>query len=248
MSERWKRPETLSLAGMVLAGVASAFAWGSCLGPAWRLVEAAEPRLHPPFARGRSDGAGEAIAKAAPPAKAQEPGGSPTSVAQPPPAPAANAKPTPSKPAAVVAEPAAGSPPAAKVAPRPPAVEKKDSSSGGEKPAAATAAPKEPAPPPKDVELGSLTLVANAEAEVWIDGRLVGKAPVEGRQVPEGRHRVRFDCIFPEGKLKGAERKVEVQAFSEVSVEYECPQQLPSASEDRASAPLEEPAPQREQE
>jgi len=71
-------------------------------------------------------------------------------------------------------------------------------------------------------DVGQLTLKASETAEVFLDGRKIGVTPVLGHKVAAGVHKVRFDCLHPDGKTRGTDRSVDVLAFSEVSVDYKC--------------------------
>jgi hypothetical protein len=67
---------------------------------------------------------------------------------------------------------------------------------------------------------GALNLVATGDADVFVDGRHVGTAPVRGVTVRPGEHTVRFTCI--KDANRSAEQRVDVPAFSEVDVEHAC--------------------------
>jgi hypothetical protein len=67
---------------------------------------------------------------------------------------------------------------------------------------------------------GSLNLVASGDADVFVDGRHVGHAPVRGMLVRPGEHAVRFACR--KDASRSAEQKVNVPAFADVDVEHTC--------------------------
>jgi hypothetical protein len=102
----------------------------------------------------------------------------------------------------------------------------------------AAAAPAVPAPPPAPLpaaapapaaksrpaapdDSGALNLITSGEANVFVDGRAVGRSPVRGVSVKPGEHAVRFECLAD--TTRSAERKVNVPAFAEVDVEHACP-------------------------
>jgi hypothetical protein len=93
--------------------------------------------------------------------------------------------------------------------------------------AAVAVAPAPPPPPspskPARVatdDSGSLNLVASGAANVFVDGRNVGRAPVRGVSVKPGEHAVRFECLTD--AAGSAEQKVTVPAFADVDVEHAC--------------------------
>jgi hypothetical protein len=85
--------------------------------------------------------------------------------------------------------------------------------------AAAPPAPSKPARVATD-DSGSLNLVTSGQANVFVDGRNVGRAPVRGVSVKPGEHTVRFDCLTD--AAGSAEQKVSVPAFADVDVEHAC--------------------------
>lgn len=216
MSERQWASRRLAALGALVLGTAGA--WLSCASQASHLMDIAEPRMHPlPMRRA---GLTE-VAVVESPARAgtapAQPAEAPAQPAEPPKVAEAAPKPAEApKPAPVAEAPAkpSGTPVAATAASEAP----KPKKAAASKPAEAAS-----------TEMGSLNLTANAAAEVWIDGKRVGKAPIQGKSVSAGAHRVRFDCVYPSGKQKGVDRNVEVQPFSEVSVDFECPEQPPEA-------------------
>ena len=71
-------------------------------------------------------------------------------------------------------------------------------------------------------DTGQLNLKADQTAEVYVDGRRIGVTPVLGHKVSIGRHRVRFDCLTPDGKKRGSDQRVKVPPLGEVLVEHKC--------------------------
>jgi type IV secretory pathway VirB10-like protein len=71
-------------------------------------------------------------------------------------------------------------------------------------------------------DTGQLNLKADQTAEVYVDGRKVGVTPVLSHKVSIGRHRVRFDCLTPDGKKRGSDQRVKVPPLGEVLVEHKC--------------------------
>jgi len=59
-------------------------------------------------------------------------------------------------------------------------------------------------------------------ADVYVDGKRVGKAPIDRYPVVPGQRRIRFDCIF-EGKThRGKERSVDVPEYADAVIEHQC--------------------------
>jgi hypothetical protein len=83
---------------------------------------------------------------------------------------------------------------------------------------APTPAVARPQPAKKLDESGSLNVTATAAAVVFIDGRKVGAAPVQGQAVAPGAHVVKVVC----SNGTSSEKKVDVPAFAEVDVEQRC--------------------------
>ncbi|MCA2978283.1 MAG: PEGA domain-containing protein [Myxococcaceae bacterium] len=116
-------------------------------------------------------------------------------------------------------------------APRPPSAPDAGALSKPPVAADAGAAPRPPATPKADAGApaepareGTLNLRASETADVFVDGKKVGSAPVEGLKVKAGTHKVRFDCYDAAGNaLLGAPKTVTVTADAEETVEFACP-------------------------
>ncbi len=67
---------------------------------------------------------------------------------------------------------------------------------------------------------GTLNLIANGVADVFVDGRHIGRSPVKGVSVRPGEHSVRFSCSVDASR--SAERSITVPPFAEVDVEHTC--------------------------
>jgi hypothetical protein len=177
---------------------------------------AAKPAVAAPAAAAPAAAAPAAAAPAAAaPAAAAPAAAAPAAAAPPAAAPAAAA------PAA--AAPAAAAPPvavaAAKPAPAPAAA-----------PAAAApkaGAPKAAAPKLAD-DAGALNLKSDAPADVYVDGKKVGKTPLVGYRVNPGNYKVRFDCQTEGGKVQGTAKPVNVPPYSDVDVDHECSADKPA--------------------
>ena len=91
------------------------------------------------------------------------------------------------------------------------------------KPAPA-AAKAEPAERPAPVPDGFLDLQASEAADVFIDGRKVGSAPVNGVKVKAGPHKIRFDCYDAAGNTTpGQAQTVQVPSGETAEVNFNCP-------------------------
>lgn len=178
---------------------------------------------HKDEAAHKEDAAPAAAAVVTPPA----PPPPPAPVVKPPPPP------PPSKPTALVVadpEPAPAPKPPPAPAPTPAAAPAAaPAPTPAAKPAAtkpaAAAAPSAPgaAPVPVVEGEGTLNLKAVGEADVYIDGRKAGKSPIEGKVVPAGNHRVRFDCYGSDGKpIRGVDQNVRVSADMDSDVDFNC--------------------------
>lgn len=91
----------------------------------------------------------------------------------------------------------------------------------GAGPPAGAGAPPRPASPTAS---GTLDLEADDDADVYVDGRNVGRSPQRGLKYKVGVHRVRFDC-FDENDVAVAGRTQAVTVREEAATElrYECP-------------------------
>jgi len=131
------------------------------------------------------------------------------------------------------------------VAPAPPVVEEKapppkPKPVARPKPKPAPRKKTPPPPPPKVVQPPPPMPSANASsslsfavtggsagkgkvaADVYLDGKRIGRAPISGYAVVPGSHRVRFDCIF-EGKThRGKEKVVDIPSFTDAAFEHKC--------------------------
>ncbi len=71
-----------------------------------------------------------------------------------------------------------------------------------------------------------MDLTASEAADVFVDGRKVGSAPVMGLKVRAGNHKVRFDCYDAAGNTTpGQAQVVAVTADETASVEFTCPKE-----------------------
>ncbi len=78
--------------------------------------------------------------------------------------------------------------------------------------------------PPAPVKEGLLNLRASDTADVFLDGKKLGGAPVLGIKTKAGAHRVRFDCFDQGGNaIPGTQRTVNVKADDETDFEFTCP-------------------------
>lgn len=58
-------------------------------------------------------------------------------------------------------------------------------------------------------------------ANVYVDGKLLGQAPVDAK-VAAGKRRVRFDCIF-EGKThRGKDKVIDIPEHTDAMIEHKC--------------------------
>ncbi len=67
---------------------------------------------------------------------------------------------------------------------------------------------------------GTLNVTASAPAVVFVDGRRVGPAPVQGESVKPGEHVVRVECATDAGAA--SEHRVNVPPYADVDVEHRC--------------------------
>lgn len=73
---------------------------------------------------------------------------------------------------------------------------------------------------------GAMDLTASEAADVFVDNRKVGSAPVMGLKVRAGNHKVRFDCYDAAGNTTpGQAQVVAVTADETASVEFTCPKE-----------------------
>ncbi len=160
------------------------------------------------------------VAKPSAPAPVPAPA-APVVAAAPALAPAAKAVPAPAAPAPAPA-PAGGVAAAAAPAPTPaPVPSPKPVVAAAPKPAAPPAPPK-PAGPKLNDDAGALNLKADAPAEVYVDGKRVGKTPLIGFKLNAGSYKVRFDCTVDGAKVQGAVKPITVPPYAEVDVDHEC--------------------------
>lgn len=131
---------------------------------------------------------------------------------------AVNKPPVPAAPIADAGVPALPPPPPravvdAGVAPRPPAPA----------PANPSPAPAASSPAPAVAE-GTLDLQASEAADVFVDGRKVGSAPVQNLKVKAGTHKVRFDCYDSSGNsTPGQAQTATVRADEPTEITFTCP-------------------------
>ena len=71
-------------------------------------------------------------------------------------------------------------------------------------------------------EDGRLNLKSNGASEVWVDGKKIGRSPMQGVVVSAGKHSARFDCVGDGGARRGSNLSVEVPPFAEVDVDFDC--------------------------
>ncbi|MGV3622191.1 MAG: hypothetical protein ACO1OB_15310 [Archangium sp.] len=86
------------------------------------------------------------------------------------------------------------------------------------------AAPKPPAPAASPVGEGVLNLRASDTADVYLDGKKLGGAPVLGVKAKVGAHKLRFDCYDAAGNtVPGTPQTVQVKLDTETDLEFPCP-------------------------
>jgi len=107
------------------------------------------------------------------------------------------------KPVTPPAHPAARPPPTAKP-PRPQPV--------------ATA----PATPATRSDSAYLNLRSNRPAEIFVDGKSIGRTPQPRYALPPGRHELRFDCVYDWGKARGEVQSLYLVPYAEGDVTHEC--------------------------
>jgi hypothetical protein len=67
---------------------------------------------------------------------------------------------------------------------------------------------------------GTLNLLTTGDADVFVDGRHIGRSPIRGMVMKPGDHSVRVACL--KDAARSAEQRVNVPAFSDVDVEHAC--------------------------
>jgi hypothetical protein len=90
--------------------------------------------------------------------------------------------------------------------------------------AAKAAVPKAEPAPAAAVPDGFIDLQASEAADVFIDGRKVGSAPVNGVKLKAGPHKIRFDCYDAAGNTTpGQAQTVVVPSGDTAEVNFNCP-------------------------
>lgn len=85
-------------------------------------------------------------------------------------------------------------------------------------------APKPAAPPPPVAADGILNLRATDTADVYLDGKKLGGAPILGVKAKVGAHKLRFDCYDAAGNtVPGSPQTVTVKLDTETDLEFPCP-------------------------
>ena len=74
----------------------------------------------------------------------------------------------------------------------------------------------------RGTEWGDLTVRSNETADVMLDGKRIGSAPMERQRVRAGEHSLRIDCLLADGRHQGTARSVEIFPYSEVTVTNTC--------------------------
>ncbi|MHB8875882.1 MAG: PEGA domain-containing protein [Myxococcaceae bacterium] len=95
-------------------------------------------------------------------------------------------------------------------------------------PAAAPPAAPKPAVKKLADDAGALNLKSDYPADVFVDGRKVGKTPLVGYRVNAGNYKVRFDCVVDGTKVPGTAKSVNVPSYSDVDVDHECSADKPA--------------------
>jgi hypothetical protein len=95
--------------------------------------------------------------------------------------------------------------------------------SSGHQPVAKPPRPPPVAPPPAArADSASLNLRSNRPAEIFVDGKSIGRSPQLRYALPPGRHELRFDCIYDWGKAKGEVQSLYLVPYAEGDVTHEC--------------------------
>lgn len=85
-------------------------------------------------------------------------------------------------------------------------------------------APKPAAAPPAPAGEGVLNLRASDTADVYLDGKKLGGAPLLGVKAKVGAHKLRFDCYDAAGNtVPGTPQTVTVKLDTETDLEFPCP-------------------------
>jgi hypothetical protein len=69
--------------------------------------------------------------------------------------------------------------------------------------------------------VGKSAADASVVAKVYVDGKLVGTAPVTRKVVP-GERRIRFDCVFEGKTYRGKDQVVDIPPDTDAEIEHTC--------------------------
>ncbi len=69
---------------------------------------------------------------------------------------------------------------------------------------------------------GTLRIEVDRDTGVWVDGKLVGRAPIKPVELSSGNHRVRFNCRLEKRRAMSKPRYVQISPGREAVIEYIC--------------------------